>query len=382
VNFSKLAGLTCLGATALFGQPASLHLLQKPAMNKDAIVFSYASDLWSVPRQGGMSQRLTTGQGFETDAAFSPDGSLIAFSGEYDGNTDVFTIPAAGGTPKRITFHPAADRVVGWTPDGKQILFRSNRTSQSRYTELFTVPADGGFAATLPLPMACTGAYSPDGKRMVYAPFDGGQFAPGFTNFISWKRYRGGEASYLWIVNLGDLSTVKVPRTDSNDINPMWIGSKVYFLSDRDGPMTLFEYDPQSKQIRKLIPNAGNVKDIVSASASPGGIVYEQFGQIHLYDIASGKEHAVPIQIAADLSEVRPRLENVASQITNARISPTGMRAVFEAHGEIFTAPADKGDIRDLTHSPGIMERTPSWSPDGRSVVYFFGRIGRICAPY
>jgi tricorn protease len=124
------------------------------------------------------------------------------------------------------------------------------------------------------------------------------------------------------------------------------------------------------------------VKDIVSASAGPGGIVYEQFGQIHLYDIASGKEHAVPIQIAADLSEVRPRLENVASQITNARISPTGMRAVFEAHGEIFTAPADKGDIRDLTHSPGIMERTPSWSPDGRSVVYFFGRIGRICAPY
>ena len=370
--------LTCVIAAPLLAQTASVHLLQKPALNKDLIVFSYASDLWSVPRQGGTAQRLTSGQGFETDAAFSPDGNTIAFSGEYDGNTDVFTVPTGGGIPKRITFHPDADRVVGWTPDGKRILFRSNRESQSRYTELFTVAAEGGLPTALPLPMACTGAYSPDGKRLVYAPLDGGQFAPGFTNFVAWKRYRGGEASYLWIANLGDLSTVKVPRTDSNDINPMWIGSKVYFLSDRDGPMTLFEYDPQSKAVKKLIANtgAGSIRDITSASAGPGGIVYEQFGQIHIYDVASGKEHAVPIQITADLSEVRPRFQNVASQIANPRISPTGVRAVFEAHGEIFTAPADKGDLRDLTHTPGVMERAPAWSPDGKSIAYFSDEDG------
>ncbi|HZL55583.1 MAG TPA: PDZ domain-containing protein [Bryobacteraceae bacterium] len=375
---SHICALTALGAAQLLAQPATVHLLQRPAMNKDLIVFSYASDLWSVPRQGGTAQRLTAGQGFETDPAFSPDGNTIAFSGEYDGNTDVFTVPVTGGIPKRITFHPDADRVVGWTPDGKRILFRSNRESQSRYTELFTVASEGGLATALPLPMACTGAYSPDGKHLAYAPLDGGQFAPGFTNFVAWKRYRGGEASYLWIANLSDLSTVKIPRTDSNDINPMWIGNKVYFLSDRDGPMTLFEYDPQSKQVKKLIPNngAGTVRDIVSAGAGPGGIVYEQFGQIHVYDIAAGREHAVPIRITADLSEVRPRFQNVASQITNARISPTGMRAVFEAHGEIFTAPVDKGDLRDLTHSPGVMERMPAWSPDGRSIAYFADEAG------
>ena len=378
MKLSLFSALFCLAATSLFAQPASVHLLQRPAMNKDLIVFSYAGDLWSVPRQGGAAQRLTSGQGFETDAAFSPDGNTIAFSGEYDGNTDVFTVPTGGGIPKRITFHPDADRVVGWTPDGKRILFRSNRESQSRYTELFTVAAEGGMASALPLPMACTGAYSPDGKRLVYAPLDGGQFAPGFTNFVAWKRYRGGEASYLWIASLADLSTIKIPRTDSNDINPMWIGSKVYFLSDRDGPMTLFEYDPQSKLVKKLIPNTGTgaIRDIASASAGPGGIVYEQFGQIHIYDIAAGKEHAVPVQITADLSEVRPRFQNVASQIANPRISPTGMRAVFEAHGEIFTVPADKGDLRDLTHSPGVMERTPAWSPDGKSVAYFSDEAG------
>ncbi len=378
MKLSLISALTCIAATCVFAQPASVHLLQRPALNKDLIVFSYAGDLWSVPRQGGTAQRLTSGQGFETDAAFSPDGNTIAFSGEYDGNTDVFTVPTGGGIPKRITFHPDADRVVGWTPDGKRILFRSNRESQSRYTELFTVAAEGGMASALPLPMACTGAYSPDGKRLVYAPLDGGQFAPGFTNFVAWKRYRGGEASYLWIANLADLSTIKIPRTDSNDINPMWIGGKVYFLSDRDGPMTLFEYDPQSKQVKKLIANTGtgSVRDISSASAGPGGIVYEQFGQIHIYDIASGKEHTVPVQITADLSEVRPRFQNVASQIANPRISPTGMRAVFEAHGEIFTAPADKGDLRDLTHSPGVMERTPAWSPDGKSIAYFSDEAG------
>ncbi|HUA57495.1 MAG TPA: PDZ domain-containing protein [Verrucomicrobiae bacterium] len=369
-----LAAAVLAAGLPAFPAPGTLHLLQKPAMNKTTIVFAYAGDLWTVPREGGAAQRLTSGQGFETDAALSPDGSTVAFSGEYDGNTDVFTLPVAGGVPKRITYHPSADRVVGWTPDGKHILFRSNRDSYSRYTQFYTVPTEGGLPEVLPLPMACMGAYSPDGKRMIYAPLDGGQFAPGFTNYVAWKRYRGGEASYLWLVNFADLTTQAVPRNGSNDIYPMWIGDKIYFLSDRNGPMTLFRYDPQSKKVDELIHNTG--KDIMSASAGPGGIVYEQFGQIHIYDLATQKEHAVNIDIAADLSEVRPRFQSVSREIRDARISPTGVRAVFEAHGDILTVPADKGDVRDLTHTPGVMERTPSWSPDGRSVAYFSDESG------
>jgi tricorn protease len=365
-----LSALLCVSASSF----AAIHLVQRPTMNRTDIVFSYAGDLWRVSREGGNAVRLTGGTGFETEAFFSPDGKTIAFTGEYDGNTDVFTMPASGGVPKRLTWHPSADRVVGWSPDGKRILFRSNRDSHSRYTQLYTVPADGGPADLLPLPMACMGAFSPDGKRMVYAPIDGAQFATGFTNFVAWRRYRGGTASYLWTVNLADLSTMKIPRTDSNDIYPMWIGDKIYFLSDRNGPMTLFRYDPQSKKVDELIHNAG--KDIVSASAGPGGIVYEQIGSIHIFDIATGKERPVNFDIASDLTEVRPRFQNVSRELRNAAISPTGVRAVFEAHGEILTVPADKGEARNLTHTPGVMERDPAWSPDGKSIAFFSDESG------
>lgn len=374
MKYSILLILLCASAPAAFGADATLHLLQRPAMNQTTIVFSYAGDLWSVPRQGGVAIRLTAGAGMETEAAFSPDGNTIAFTGEYDGNIDVFTMPASGGVPKRITYHPDPDRVVGWTPDSKRILFRSSRLSYSRFNQLYTVSTEGGQPETLPLPMATFGAYSPDAKHMVYAPVDGGQFATGFTNFVAWKRYRGGTASYLWLVNFADLSTQKIPRTDSNDIYPMWIGGKIYFLSDRNGRMTLFSYDPKNKTVTELIKNTG--KDIESASAGPGGIVYEQFGQIHIYDIASGKSSRVPIEIEADLAEVRPHIQNVAKEIRNARISPSGVRAVFEAHGEILTAPAEKGDIRNLTNTPGVMERTPVWSPDGKSIAYFSDETG------
>jgi tricorn protease len=367
--------LVYLAAASLaFGASATTHLLHSPALSRTEIVFSYAGDLWTVSRQGGTATRLTAGIGIETLPAFSPDGETLAFTGEYDGNIDVYTMPALGGVPKRITYHPGADYVSGWTPDGQRILFRSNRQSYSRYTQLFSVSKEGGLPEALPLPMAFSGSPSPDGRRIVYAPLDGGQFGRTPERWVAWRRYRGGDASYLWIANLADLSTEKIPRTDSNDINPMWIGDKIYFLSDRNGPMTLFRYDPATKAVTELIKNPG--ADIRSASAGPGAIIYEQFGQIGIFDLGSGKTHAVPIEIEADLIEVRPRVESVEKEIRHGRISPTGVRAVFEAHGEILTVPAEKGDIRNLTQTPGVMERTPVWSPDGQSIAYFSDESG------
>jgi tricorn protease len=311
--------LICLlvGAVAGSAQEKPL-LLQEPALSKTHIAFTFAGDLWIAPREGGEATRLTTGVGYETNPIFSPDGTMIAFTGQYDGNTDVFVVPASGGTPRRLTYHPAADIAVAWTPDGKNILLRSGRASYSRFQRFFTIPAEGGFETEVPLPMADDGAYSPDGSRLAYTPV-----APAFAQ---WKNYRGGRLTKIWIANLSDSAVTEIPRQNSNDFNPMWVGEKVYFLSDRQGRFTLFDYDTKTKRVTQLIKNDG--LDIKSASAGPDAIVYEQFGEIKLYDLKSGKTSKVNITLNADLASVRPRYEKVAGRIANAALSPSGARGL------------------------------------------------------
>jgi len=341
-------------------------LLQKPALSTNRIVFSYAGDLWSVPREGGAAARVTSGSGNETDPAFSPDGQQIAFTGEYDGNVDVFIVPASGGVPKRLTWHPSPDRVLGWTTDGKRILFSSARTAYSRFAEMFTVPAEGGVEEKLPFPSGYEASMAPDGQSIAYEPIG--------RAFTMWKKYRGGQTTRIWLARLSDSSIVKVPRANSNDFNPMWAGDRVYFLSDRNGPVTLFAYEIKSKAVREAIPNRG--LDVKSASLGPGAIVYEQFGGIHLYDLKSGKTSPVPIRVQGDFGELRPRLVNVGRRLGSAAVSPSAARAVFAARGEIITVPAEKGDPRNLTNTPGIMERDPQWSPDGKSIAYLSDESG------
>ncbi|HVF90022.1 MAG TPA: PDZ domain-containing protein [Blastocatellia bacterium] len=356
-----------LGAAgSVFAQADAPTLLQKPTASRTQIVFVYAGDLWTVNREGGSASQLTTGVGIETDPAFSPDSRWVAFTGDYDGNTDVYVVPASGGVPRRLTYHPGADRVCGWTPDGKRVLFSSSRKSPSGYNQLFTVPSEGGFPDDVPLPMADQGAFSPDGSRIAYQPLT--RWQP------DWKRYKGGQTSPIWIAKLGDSSIEKLPRENSNDFNPIWIESKIYFLSDRDGSMSLYSYDPGSKKITRLTENGDF--DIKSASAGPGVIAYEQFGTIHLYDLSSGKARKVDIRVAGDLLSLRPRYEKVGSRITSAALSPTGARVVFEARGEILTVPSEKGDPRNLTSTTGVMERDPAWSPDGKWIAYFSDESG------
>jgi tricorn protease len=361
-----LAVLLC----ALTAQASGPLLMQKPTLSKTHIAFSYAGDLWLVPREGGEARLLTSGSGTKSDPIFSPDGTMIAFTGDYDGNVDVYVMPSGGGVPRRLTHHPAVDEVMGWTPDSKAVLFRSSRNSYSRFNRLFTVPLDGGLPHELPLPTAEAGSFSADGKHIAYVPVDNNRR----LSAIGWKRYRGGKASRVWIANLSDLNLDLVPRETSNDGNPMWVGNKVYFLSDRNGPFSLYSYDVKTKKVEQAL--AGNGADIKSASAGPGAIVYEQFGSLNLFDPATGKSKPVAVTVPADLPNVRPHFKKVENEIASATLSPSGARVLFEAHGEVLTAPAEKGDIRNLTNTPGTMERDPAWSPDGKWVAYFSDESG------
>jgi tricorn protease len=340
-------------------------LAHSPTLSRSQIVFAYGGYLWSVPREGGEARQLTTG-GHEGLPIFSPDGSMIAFTGEYDGNFDVFVIPSEGGEPRRLTWHPGPDIAEGWTPDGKKVLFRSAREAYADLDRLYTVGVEGGWPEVLPMWRAEDAWFSPDGTRIAYVPNQKWQAA--------WKRYHGGQTTPINIVKLSDLTLERIPRQNSNDAHPVWFGDTVYFLSDRNGPVTLFAYDTKSKDVKQVVENKG--LDLKDVSAGPDALVYEQFGAIYLFDPRGSKSTKVAIRITGDLPATRAHYEKVGDKIQNGGISPSGMRAVFEARGEIFTVPAEKGDVRNLTRTTAVAERDPAWSPDGKSIAFFSDESG------
>lgn len=345
------------------------RMLTEPAVGSRQIAFVYANDLWAADIQGRNVNRLTTHKGEESAPVFSPDGRWIAFSGQYDGNTDVYIIPAEGGIPKRLTWHPSPDYVRDFTPDGKSVLFNSSRFAANRNrNKLFTVSIDGGMPQALDIPYADEAVYSPDGTRMAYTPFG--------ESFSMWKNYRGGTFSRIWIFRFSDHSLEKIPQPEGrcNDTGPMWIGQNIYFRSDRAGEFNLFSYDTETREIKQLTQHQDF--PIQNASSGGGRIIYEQAGYLHLFDPEEGQSRRLTISVAADLLELRPRYVDGTRYIRHGEISPSGARAVFEFRGEIVTLPAEKGNSRNLTQTPGAHERGAVWSPDGRKIAYFSDESG------
>ena len=345
------------------------RLLKSPAVSKDKIAFIYAEDLWVANKDGSNPRRLTIDEGIETNPKFSPDGSLIAFSAEYDGNTDVFVIPSTGGIPKRLTWHPSWDIVRDFTPDGQSILFNSRRTNYTRrHAKLYTVSVDGGRPEELPIPSAFRASISDDGKYIAYNPL--------YEAFNQWKHYRGGTQSRIWIYNNETMEVVEVPKPagGGNDAQPQWIGQKIYFRSDRNGEFNLYEYDMASAQTRQLTDHQDF--PVQSLCTNGSDLIYEQAGYLHMFNPSNGQSSKLTIGIATDLLEMRSRFVSGPEYIRSYGISPSGARAVFDFRGEIVTVPAEKGDVNNLTQSNAVHEKYPSWSPDGKSVAYFSDESG------
>ena len=344
-------------------------MMAQPAISANHIAFIYAEDLWIANADGSQPRRLTVDEGIESNPCFSPDGRLIAFNAQYDGNTDIYTIPVEGGVPVRLTWHPGSDLVRGFTPDGSKILFASQQSSfTNRYFQLFTVGFAGGYPEKLPVPNAWTACYSPDGKSIAYTPL-----SPAYEQ---WKNYRGGRISTIWICSMTDYSVVKIPQPKEgcNDANPMWLGEKIYFLSDRNGEFNLFSYDVSGKEVT-MVTNFREFP-IINASSGNDRIIFEQEGYLHLFDAKLNSGKKLTIGIAADLLELRPSYVQGSNNIRSVDISPSGSRVVLDFRGDIITLPSEKGDPRNLTLTTNVHEKYPSWSPDGKTIAYFSDASG------
>ena len=338
------------------------RLLRMPDIHGETIVFSYGGNLWTVGTGGGIAVKLTSHPGQEIIPLFSPDGRWIAFTGEYDGNFDVFVIPAQGGEPRRLTYHPATDITTGWSADGSRVLFTSNRNCVNpRASQMYSIPFAGGPALQLPLPSAYYGEYSPDGRFYAYTPHP--------NAYTTWRRYRGGLAPYVVLYDTADHTIRKVPRQDSNDTFPQWIGNDVVFLSDRDRVMNLYSFDPQTDKVKQLTAFGG--ADIKSWGTDGERIVFEREGYLHLLNPRNNKLTRLTVHVPDEALDTRGRFVNAQKHINDFDLSPTGKRALFSARGEILTVPEKKGDVRNLTRTPGVMERSAVWSPDGGRIAYF-----------
>ncbi len=380
----SLRTLLVFALALLFVAPlvsAQTKLLRFPDVSGDNVVFTYSGDLWvaPIPQSGtATAHRLTAHPGVEYFAKFSPDGKWIAFTGQYDGDEQVYVIPAEGGEPRQLTFYPARgplparwgydNQVYGWTPDGKSVLFRSLRDSfELGHNRLYTVSASGGPAVALPMPQSGAGDFSPDGKKLVYSPL--------FRDFRTWKRYQGGWAQDLYIFDVASHSAENITNNPRADRDPMWIGDKIFFTSDRDATNNLYVYTPSSKQTRQL--TRSKTWDVRwPSSDSKSLIVYELDGELHIYDVKKDADRKLSITVPYDGLSKRPAQVSAANLIEGFDLSPKGERAVFVARGDVFSVPIEKGATRNLTNSSNAHDKWGRWSPDGRRIAFVSDRSG------
>ncbi|HEX3848051.1 MAG TPA: S41 family peptidase [Steroidobacteraceae bacterium] len=364
---AALLAVSCVAARA-----AGTKLLRFPNVGHERIVFSYAGDLWTVGTQGGTATRLTSDAGVELFGRFSPDGRTIAFTAQYGGDEQVYVIASDGGAPRQLTFYPAAgpladrwgydNQVYGWTPDGAAVLFRSARDGyRLGDSRLYTVSSKGGAPSPLPMPMSGAGAFSPDGRKIVYSPL--------WRDFRAEKRYQGGWANDLYIFDLKTPGLTRVTDDPRTDRDPMWIGGAIYFNSDRSGVFNLYRYDLESRRTTALTHYRDWDVRWPSADAE-GRIVYELDGELHLFDVRTLEDRALSITVPADATIARPHPVNAADNIESMVLSPGGERVAIVARGDVFSAPVEHGVTRNLTHSSTAHDREAAWSADGKRIAY------------
>ncbi len=359
---AALAGLASVASVASVASAQSTRLLRQPTLSATQVAFEYGADLWVVGKDGGPARRLTSTPAVESEPHFSPDGRWIAFTSTRSGGPAVFVVSADGGDARRLTWSPAGERARGWTPDGKHVLFSSGRVSApTTYAKLFTIPVDGGPARQLPAYMGLRGSFSPNGEQVVVDRVDRWD--------VEFRSYRGGQNTPLVVMNVATGAESKLPNERTMDIDPVWLGETIYFLSDRDWATNVWSYDTRTRALTQL--TRFKDADVKALGGHGATLVFEQDGWLWTMPTAGGAPRKLDVSARGDFPWAMPRFTDVTRTIASASLGPNGRRAVFESRGEIFTVPVEKGDARNLTRSAGAADRAPVWAPDGRRVAWF-----------
>jgi tricorn protease len=351
------------------------RLLRFPDIHRDRIVFVYAGDLYVASTNGGAAAQLTSHNGLEQFPKFSPDGSEIAYSAEYNGTRQVYVIPSTGGTPRQLTWYNDVGpmpprggsdyRVLDWTPDGKNVLVRANRLPWGvRMGRYYRVPADGGDESAMEIPEGGGGMFSPDGKKVVYTPID--------REFRTWKRYRGGRAQDVWIYDLENSTSEQLTDNPATDHQPLWVGDSIFFTSDREYTLNLYRYSADGSEA----VTSHQEFDVLWPSAGPTAVIYENGGWLYRYDPVSRESQRLTITIGGDRPATLPKVVEASEFIETADLSPTGKRVLITARGDIFSVPAKDGPVRNLTRTPKFREINATWSPDGKQLAYLSDASG------
>ncbi|MEM1150518.1 MAG: S41 family peptidase [Pseudomonadota bacterium] len=367
-------------AAALFAASATAdtQLLRFPDIHGDQVAFSYGGDIWIASTEGGSARRVTSHPGVELFPKFSPDGSSIAFTGQYGGDEQVFVVPSAGGEARQLTYYPAAgplparwgydNQVQGWSPDGASIVFRSLRDGATLTDgRLYTVPVDGGLPDALPMTISGAGVLSPDGTQALFSPL--------MRDFRTWKRYEGGWAQDLFIFDLDGSGSVNITDHPRTDRDPMWIGDTVYFVSDRDDYLNIYAYDPESAETTQITTHEGT--DVRwPGDDGESRIVYELGGSLRILDLESGEDTAIEIFVGDDDSLTRARVMDASGDVRGYSLSPDGVRLAVAARGDAFSVPVEDGVTRNLTATTAAHEREVAWSPKGDLIAYISDETG------
>ncbi len=361
-RFSALCYFVAIASSAL---AAPRNFLTKPDIHGDMVVFTAEGDLWIGSIKNGAAHRITSDPGVETNAHFSPDGSMIAFTGNYDGGTDVYVMPVSGDSPKRLTYDPKGAEVLGWSPDGNSILFRSRRNSPvGGVRHIFKISKDGGLPTQLPVPQGEFGSLSSDG-RLAYVPVS--------NEWANWFRYKAGAADDIW---LADLKGGFKRLTDfvGNDTTPVWAGSDIYFISERTGVSNLYRLDPNSKSVT---PATKYMDTPVRYPSSDGhSVIFQHGAGLGMYDIATKSAKDVDFALLSDRLRNREVRFRVAATAGDFTLGPTGKRVALAARGQIVSVASEHGDMRLIEKHAASRAQHPSWSPDGKKIAFVSDRTG------